>query len=253
MCYSIAFLERRISNLAERYKAILAPGWNQHLTGNQLTEDLPAYYFLSGFTHPALPLVTHRGMQLFDWGLIPHWTNDRDAAGKIRKRTLNAVGETVFDKPSYRKPARTQRGLLPVSGFFEWRESGGKKYPYYIYPADRSVFSLGVIYDYWYDRETGEQRSTFSIITTPANTLLATIHNRKQRMPLILPSSAWGAWINPGTSHDAIRHAMRPAETREMAAHTVSRALNHPANHKNTPSAHEEVTYPDLPPLAREQ
>jgi putative SOS response-associated peptidase YedK len=53
------------------------------------------------------------------WGLIPHWAKD----DKLKFTTINARVEGIESKPVYRKPFRTQRCLVPATGFFEWDKS----------------------------------------------------------------------------------------------------------------------------------
>ncbi len=250
MCYSITFMEKKAGKLAARYQGILPPGWKEQLTSEHTGDDvLPAYYFVSGFAHPELPVFSHEGMMSASWGLIPHWVKDRDLADKLRNGTLNAVGETVFEKPSFRKSIRTQRCLLAVDGFFEWRAHEGKKYPYYIYPDGDDLFSLGCLYDLWTDKATGEMVQTFSIITTPANPLLAIIHNLKKRMPLILPRDAEAAWVDPDTPYKLVKDMIQPADEKGIRAHPVSRKLNYARQDRNTPEAVEPAKYSELPEL----
>ncbi len=250
MCYSIAFIDKKASKLAARYQGILPPGWKEQLAqGDAVDEELPSYHFVSGFAHPELPVFSHEGMIPASWGLIPHWAKDRDLADKLRNGTLNAVGETVFEKPSFRKSIRTQRCLLPVDGFFEWRAWQDKKYPYFIYPGDDDMFSLGCIYDEWSDKHTGEIMQTFSIITTPANPLLAKIHNQKKRMPLILPRDAEAAWADPDTPQKLVKEMIQSADEKGIHAHPVSRKLNYARQDRNTPEAVELVKYNELPDL----
>ncbi len=146
---------------------------------------------------------------------------DSGSAAQLRTKTLNAVGETVFEKPSFRKSIRTQRCLLPVSGFFEWRDLNNKKYPYFIRATDNDLFSLGCIYDTWVDKTTGEMKSTFSILTTPANPLMEKIHNIKKRMPLIIKPDDEAKWINPALSVDEIKSLIQPLDEKSMSAYTI--------------------------------
>ncbi len=81
--------------------------------------ELPVYYFVSGFAHPRLPIVKHDGIFLYQWGLIPFWVKDEEVAKLSQQRTLNAVGETVFSKPSFKNSIATKRCLLGVNGFYE--------------------------------------------------------------------------------------------------------------------------------------
>ncbi len=249
MCYSISFLEKKISKLAARYQTLLPLRWREQLDSGLLTKELPAYYFVSGFVHPQLPLVTHDGIRLSSWGLIPHWAKNREVAEKLRNGTLNAVGETVFEKPSFRKSILSRRCVLGVNGFFEWREFNNIKYPYFIYPSNDDMFSLGCVYDQWTDKGTGEIICTFSIITTPANALMAQIHNRRKRMPLIIPSKAIQCWISPGASGEDVAGMICPIDQSHMQAHAVTRSLNYSRKERNTPEAIQAMDYPELPPL----
>lgn len=142
------------------------------------------HYLVSGFAHPRLPVIRQGAITLSEWGLIPSFAVE-ERATELQKMTLNARADTIYEKPSYKQSIVSQRCVLVVDGFFEWRHENGKKHPYYIYPADETVFYMGCIYNSWVNKVTGEVRDTFSIITTNANPLMATIHNTKKRMPLI--------------------------------------------------------------------
>src|ERR1041385_4187722 len=161
MCYNVAYMERRAKMLALRYRDVLPREWKP----GDLQEELPLFYFVSGFSHPRLPIVKHDGIFLFEWGLIPFWVKDPQSAKDMQIRTLNAVGETVFDKPSFRKSIVSQRCLLGINGFYEWREVNKAKHPYYIRVKSAEIFSLGCVYESWVDKSTGEIRNTFSILT----------------------------------------------------------------------------------------
>ncbi len=249
MCYSISFLQQKARRLAERYQGILPPDWKEHLAKDTDSQSLTDYYFVSGFAHPNMPLLSEGGIQMASWGLIPHWARDRDAAIRIRRGTLNARGETVFEKPSFRQGASRQRAILPVNGFFEWREYGGKKYPYFIYPKDDEFFSLGCLYDHWTDKETGEMIMSFAVVTTSANPLMALIHNRKERMPLILSPESEKPWLETDASREDVRLMIKACPEELLLAHPVSRMLNNARNERNTASALKAVHYPELPPL----
>jgi putative SOS response-associated peptidase YedK len=132
-------------------------------------------YHHSGFSDPLQPVIANESLQSiqsFQWGLVPFWTKDEVAAERIRTRTLNAKAETIHQKPSFRVSIMTKRCLVLVDGFYEWREEGRKKYPYYISLVSNDAFALAGIWDRWLNNRTGEMKDTFSIITTRANPLL---------------------------------------------------------------------------------
>ena len=98
MCYNIAYMEKKLLKYAERYKEVLP----DNAVRQVIQDESPTYYFVSGFSHPQLPIVKHDGIFSFEWGLIPFWIKDTKAAKDIQDMTLNAVGKTVFEKPSFR-------------------------------------------------------------------------------------------------------------------------------------------------------
>jgi len=242
MCYNIAYLENRIEKYQERYKNSLPPNWSER----SLQLELPTYYFASGFAHPHLPIINHEGIFLYEWGLIPYWIKDTQSAGEIAGKTLNAVGETVFDKPSFKKSIATKRCLLGINGFYEWREFNNKKYPYFIKTKSNEMFSLGCIYESWADKSTGEIRNTFSVITTPANHLLEMIHNTKKRMPLIIPEKDEKKWIEPLLSKEQIHGLIKPYDDSDMTAYTISNKVNSSKNNRNVPETMDKYEYAEL-------
>lgn len=249
MCYSVAYLEKKQSKLVERYKNLLPPGWKDTSGFKNSTDSFSLGYFINAFTHPGLPIITEEGIRIMEWGLIPFWVKDEEKAAKLRKGTLNAVGETVFIKPSFKGIVRSKRGILPVSGFFEWREYNGKKYPYFIRLKSSNLFSLACIFDSWTNKESGEIIESFSVITCPANPMMEVVHNRKKRMPVILAPHDEQDWIKTSINDDVIKGFIKPFDSEQMEAYTVSRFLNNARSRRNVPQALEQVTYPELPKL----
>ncbi len=239
MCYTISFMERKSEQYAARYKDILVSNPNLEI----LSQPWPLFYFVSGFDHPQLPIVRHDGIFLLEWGLIPSWILDSQSAKEIRTKTLNARSETAFHKPSFRQSIATQRGLLGVNGFYEWRSINKIKYPYFIQPKRESLFSLGCIYETWVDKITGEKKKTFSILTTIANPLMEKIHTIKKRMPLIISPQEEKRWINPDLPTAQIIELMKPYPEEEMEAFTVSQNINSVKNQRNIPSSIHKVEY----------
>lgn len=179
-------------------------------------------YHVNAFTFPKYPIITTSDeIQVFSWGLIPFWTKDEANADEIRRMTLNARDDTIFEKPSFREPIMKKRCIVPSTGYFEWRYEGTKKIPYYIYLKDEPIFSMAGIYDSWLDKETGEEHSTFSIITTDTNSLTDYIHNTKHRMPAILSKGNEDKWLNPNLTKQEIATFLHPYEADKMDAYVI--------------------------------
>jgi putative SOS response-associated peptidase YedK len=198
-------------------------------------EILDEQYCISAFTLPDSAIITESDqIQVNKWGLIPSWTKTPEDADKIRRMTLNARAETVFTLPSYRTAIKTQRCLVPSTGFFEFHHEGKNVTQYYIHLKEEEIFSLGGIYESWKNRETGKIIQTFSIITVPANELCTTIHNGGKnpfRMPLIIPKEAEEQWIDSSLCENSIKALINPYNSELMNAYPVSKDFNKKNSH----------------------
>lgn len=156
--------------------------------------------YANGFTHPKLPTITKTELSLYNWGLIPHWTQDWVSAQKMRRFCLNAKIETLSEKPSFRDPLKQKLFCaLPAKKFYEWQwqDAKGKvKTKFEISLSNNEIFHFAGLKSDWLNKDTGELISTFTIITCPANSLMEKIHNTKKRMPIILNQSNANDWIN---------------------------------------------------------
>ncbi len=178
------------------------------------------YDSISGFAHPEIPVMTSEEpnkIHVMKWGLIPPWAKDEAQAMDMANKTLNAMGETVFIKPSFRSIMK-KRCLILVDGFYEWQHQDKKKIKYRIKLKEPEPFALGGLYDEWTNRNTGEVTKGFSIITVPANPLMAVIHNVKKRMPLILKRDDELKWLDTRLSKEQVAEMILPYDENEMVA-----------------------------------
>jgi putative SOS response-associated peptidase YedK len=155
------------------------------------------------------------------WGLIPYCCQDP----KGGRKPINAKCETVHSLPTFRDAFRRRRCILPVDGFFEWKAIKGQKarQPYAIAMKDRSPFGIGGLWENWKDPTSGGWIRTFAIITTPANELVAEIHDR---MPLILAPTDYVRWL----SDEPDPYLMRPFPDEPMRMWPISARVNKPEN-----------------------
>ncbi len=196
----------------------------------------PSYYY-HAYGLPELPALCSGNpgkIRLLKWGLIPSWTRSIDEAKEIRLKTFNARSESLETKPSYSSSLKTKRCIVPVRGFFEWQHMGKDKVPWYIYRADDDIMSLAGLYDEWVENNTGEQFSTFTIITTDANILMSEIHNSKKRMPAILDKTSERLWLDTSNETEKIKTLLKPASEDILKAHTVSPLINSRSANRDT-------------------
>lgn len=188
-------------------------------------------------TAPSDPLltITHRGdarqAEAMRWGLVPSWAKDI----KIGYRLINARSETAATKNSFRSPFRKRRCLVVVDGFYEWQREGKKKLPWRIVmdgdtPEERGrPYALAGLWERW-KQPDDSWLITATILTTQANALLERIHDR---MPVILPESAWDAWLDPDNHDaDALKDLLVPHDPAALAMFRVSTHVNN-ARHKD--------------------
>lgn len=188
----------------------------------------PSYYY-HAFSLPDLPVVcsgSANRISMMKWGLIPSWTKSEEDADIIRYKTFNARAESIYEKASFSLSFKSRRCIVPVAGFFEWQHTGKIKIPWYIYHFDNEILSFAGLYDEWINSENGKSLSTFSIITTAANEMMAQIHNSGKRMPAILDKSGEEEWLDLSRPKDQLLKLLKPASSEILKAHEISSLVN---------------------------
>ncbi|HBL80738.1 MAG TPA: SOS response-associated peptidase, partial [Aequorivita sp.] len=216
--------------------------------------DLPIYH-TSGFSHPDLLIYTDRSPQFPEvatWGLVPHWVRDEEQLKKQWNNTLNARGETIFEKPSFRTAAKNNRCIVYVDGFYEHHHFNGNTYPFFVYRKIGQPMALAGLWSEWRNPESGGILNTFSLVTTTGNALMAKIHNNPKlkgpRMPVILPTELEDKWLAPIEDEldiKQIQNLIREYPQDELTAHTVAklRGKEYPGN---VAEISDKVNYEEL-------
>ena len=237
MCYNIS-AKKQPQEFEKRFGAAVAKG-----------ETISAHYYLSGFNHPKTPVISSIEPNIihnYNWGLIPAFCKTVKDAKEMMVKTLNAKSETVFALPSFKNSIRQKRCMVLADGFYEWRTLGKLKYPYFIQLKSKEAFAFGAIYNDWVNKDTGEIINSFSIITTPANPLMAKIHNVKLRMPLILPKEIERDWLNPNLSEKEITELMKPLDENQMEGYTISKLITNRNENPDKAEIQDYLEYPEL-------
>lgn len=170
-------------------------------------------------------------LSYFIWGSIPLWAKDKS----IGNRIINARGETITKKESFKNSFRRKRCLIPADAFYEWKSVKQKKRrtPFRIFLKDSPLFSMAGIWDQWQSYD-GSLIKVFYIITTTPNELISQIHNR---MPVILKKEHEKIWLNKN-KEDVLLGLLKPYPSQEMDAYEISELVNYTSN--NSP----EITKP---------
>lgn len=164
-----------------------------------------------------------RRLATLRWGLIPPWASDV----RIGNRMINARMETVAGSKAYRRPFRARRCIVAADGFYEWVPVPGERHkqPVYIHRTDGEPLAFAGLWERWRPPDADPVHST-TIITGPANDRIAEVHDR---MPMLLPPSAWEPWLDPGLDDPAVVGGLlRPAPSELFTIHPVSREVNNP-------------------------
>ena len=108
---------------------------------------------------------------------------------------INARGESVASKPSFRNALKKHRCLIPASGFYEWKGEKGNKQPYYVTSPSGKPFAFAGLWETWTPKNSDEKSvyKSCTIITTAASESIREIHHR---MPVILGSGFYEKWLN---------------------------------------------------------
>jgi putative SOS response-associated peptidase YedK len=157
------------------------------------------------------------------WGFVPSWAKDLKDGYKM----INARAETVAEKPSFRQAFSRHRCLVVADGFYEWKNEGGKKRPFYIHRRDGKPFGMAGLYNRWTSPE-GEQVCTSTIITTGANGIVRPIHDR---MPVITAQDKVDLWLDPSVHEkEKLLSVLKPCPDDEIELYEVSTRVNSPKN-----------------------
>lgn len=113
----------------------------------------PNYNCAPGHSIPIIRLSEGRRIiERYHWGLIPSWAKDK----KVGYKMINARGETIQEKPSFRSAFKKNRCIIPACGFFEWRKEGTTKQPYRIFRNDSSIISMAGLFEHHGSPRTGK-------------------------------------------------------------------------------------------------
>jgi putative SOS response-associated peptidase YedK len=160
-----------------------------------------------------LPIITseqNQKLSLFYWGLMSSWSNNKTMSPKL----FNLPVSSVQTKNTYKRKLKTNRCVIPMDGFYTWKQVAKKKQvPYYCYFPDRRVFSIAGL---WEENEDGS--NSFIMITKPSS---GTMLSFNEDMPAMLDASTSRKWLELEDLND-IEGFLSDDLTHELNNHTVS-------------------------------
>ncbi|OHV80359.1 SOS response-associated peptidase [Ensifer sp. LCM 4579] len=158
------------------------------------------------------------------WGLILRWIKEQRPG---RPPPINARCEGISTSGMFKDAYRRRRCLIPIDGFFEWKDihgTGRNKQPYAIAMKSGEPFALAGIWETWRDPATDEDIRTFCVITCPANDMVAAIHDR---MPVVLHKEDYERWLSVEPDPYEL---MKPFPPELMTMWPIDRKVGSPKN-----------------------
>ena len=171
-----------------------------------------------------------RAINELHWGLVPAWSKDISRASSM----INARVESVREKPSFRNLLSINRCVVPVDGYYEWKQVPVKgkvsaKQPFYFSASVESEYchdGMLAIAGLWTTWGNGDELySSCTALTTEATERISIVHHR---MPMLLDKQRLDLWLSDDTKIDLDELAI-PADL-QIDIHPVSKAVNNARN-----------------------
>lgn len=183
-----------------RFNIAQTPGLAALVDSLGLALSLPAARYNVAPTE-AVPLLRREGTGEARWWLTPSWAPAVDQ----RYAMFNARCETLASSRAFRGPFRRQRGIVPMSGFLEWRKEGGTRVPWLISNSEEAL-AVAALWDVWEGGDTPLLSCT--LVTTDAAPAFRAWHHR---MPVLLSREEALRWLDNGRQIPADDELFAPA------------------------------------------
>ena len=177
--------------------------------------DVPGQYMPQYNAAPtkSLPLIASNSIEkvsFFNWGLMAMWSNNKTMSPKF----FNLPLDSVLNKASYRKKILTHRCIIPMDGFYLWKQVAKKQQvPHYFFFPDKKVFSVAGLWE-----ENDEGSFSFIMITRPANTQIKSFQDD---MPAIMDTTSSKKWLE-SNELDELDQLLIKVPNEELLSHTVA-------------------------------
>lgn len=182
---------------------------NQHFCLSQNVVLKPRYNIAPS---QLIPLIRTQGkIEFLTWGLRPNWLPETQNA------FTNARMETIHEKPAFRQAFKQRRCLVLTNGYYEWKQIGATKQPYFFSLPQKKIFAFAGIWE----------ADTCAIITKSA--YQAEVLNIHARMPVIINPEFYAAWFDLKTSLEDLQFHMQLQNIR-LNVFPVSTKVNNPKN-----------------------
>lgn len=171
--------------------------WDEYFKDHQFKESNEIF--------PGTPILTVNNYHEPEY---IHWTFEQKFGDKPAFRVINAMAETIHEKPMFKKAFATDRILIPATGLYEWQVQPDKSKVKYDIWFDEDVFAFaGIAKDC--NIKDAKQRCGV-IATTHPNETFKLIHNTKMRQAVVIRDKDYDAWLDPSTPLKHLQSLMEP-------------------------------------------
>ncbi|WP_020404667.1 SOS response-associated peptidase [Gracilimonas tropica] len=178
----------------------------------------PNYNVIPGATMPII-IKTEEKREIIQsvWGL--KFEGEGEGASEIKQ-------EEIAESEKYLKQLRSLPCLIPISGFYKWKETVSDPLPFYLRILTRDVTAVAGLYNSFKDQD-GRIVHTFAVVTMPANPLVEPLDNR---MPVIIEEKDFESWLS-GDAADMVKKGFSGNYLLpDMSVFRVPELVNDPSN-----------------------
>jgi putative SOS response-associated peptidase YedK len=154
------------------------------------------------------------------WWLTPAWASQVDQ----KYAMFNARSETLTTSRAFSKPFKSQRGIVPVSSFVEWRKEGDVKQPFLITSAS-GAFAIAALWEVWCGGDA--PLLTCTLVTTAAAPAFEPWHHR---MPVVLSADERARWLDNSLELNPDDSVFRAQLKESWSICRLSRAVSNARN-----------------------
>lgn len=176
-----------------------------------------------------VPVLTNEKpgeLQYYLWSVIAKYST----TGKpdYKYNTFNAKIENLYSSSMWNKLIEKQQCVFITKGFYEWQilEPGvkkPKKQIYFIKENGESLTFMAGLWDIWVNKTTGEIVPSCSMITHPANEMMAKIHNSSERMPAFIKQEDIKLWLDSDIPVKEKMNLINPVQNEFLIAYPMEK------------------------------
>lgn len=202
--------------MIERYTLTVSPAQ----LAERFSIEIPEFHTPRYNAGPAqlLPVITAaapQGLSVFYWGTSPEWAKNK----ALSERIINVRSEMIREKPTLQKSLQKGRCIIPADGFYAWKKAGKKtQIPYRFVATNQEIFSFAGLWEEFEDTD-GNNFHTFTLITVPANGIVASVQDR---MPAMLTRQTEALWLQPDATNEALMNVLESYPEAKMNLYTIS-------------------------------